>query len=179
MKRLLTTAALALVLSSSAAIAPADAGDGLGIGLGILGEVIAGGIIQQQQGAAAAAAAQQQQYQQQQYMQQQQQQQQQQYLIQQQQAAAAAYAARFISWAFSTRGLNLALMRIAPGSAAARREDPAVIGLDLMAASLTPRDQGDTGSRRVPERHGRAGFGFHLTTSAVSSAARRLVMLRR
>ena len=56
----------------------------------------------------------------------------------------------------------------------------------------TPHDQANTGSRRTAERHRHlchlwchevrpkrgAGFGFHLTASAVSSATRRLVPFR-
>jgi hypothetical protein len=47
-----------------------------------------------------------------------------------------------------------------------------------MAAFPAPYDQPNMGSRRVPERHWWAGFGFHLTPSAVSSSAWGLVMLR-
>jgi hypothetical protein len=52
------------------------------------------------------------------------------------------------------------------------------IGLDSMAAFPTTDDEPNTGSSRTAECHRRAGFGFHLTASAVSSAARRLVALR-
>ena len=41
-----------------------------------------------------------------------------------------------------------------------------------------PDDEPNTGSRRTTERHRRAGFGFHLTASAVSATTRRLVTLR-
>jgi hypothetical protein len=52
------------------------------------------------------------------------------------------------------------------------------IRLSLIAASLAPHDQVNMGSRRAPEGHRWAGFGFHLTASAVSSATRRLITLR-
>jgi hypothetical protein len=51
------------------------------------------------------------------------------------------------------------------------------IGLSLIAAFEAPYDEPNTGSRRAPQRHRWAGFGFHLTSSAVSSSAWRLVML--
>src|SRR5437879_1696086 len=47
-----------------------------------------------------------------------------------------------------------------------------------MLAFRAPHNRASTGSRPTPERHRWAGFGFDLTASAVSSAARRLVMLR-
>ena len=47
-----------------------------------------------------------------------------------------------------------------------------------MAAFPTADDEPNMGSRRAPECHRRAGFGFHLTASAVSSTTRRLVTLR-
>src|SRR5690349_3351786 len=60
------------------------------------------------------------------------------------------------------------------------------IWLRLISALPAPDDEPNTGSRRAPECHRhlchlwchevtpkrRAGFGFHLTASAVSSAAR-------
>jgi hypothetical protein len=44
-----------------------------------------------------------------------------------------------------------------------------------MAARLAPYDEPNTGSRRTPECHRWAGFGFHLTASAVSATTRRLI----
>ena len=38
---------------------------------------------------------------------------------------------------------------------------PGGIGLDLMLAILAPHDQPDLGSGGVPQRHRRAGLGFH------------------
>jgi hypothetical protein len=52
------------------------------------------------------------------------------------------------------------------------------IRFDLMSAPSTPYDQTNTRRRRAPEGHRWAGFGFHLTASAESSAARRLITLR-
>jgi hypothetical protein len=52
------------------------------------------------------------------------------------------------------------------------------VRLNLIAALSAPHDQANLGSRRAPECHRRAGFGFHLTASAVSSATRRLVASR-
>ena len=36
---------------------------------------------------------------------------------------------------------------------------------NLMAAFEAPDDEPNTGSRRIPERHGRAGVGFHRLNS--------------
>jgi hypothetical protein len=52
------------------------------------------------------------------------------------------------------------------------------IGLNLISALEAPDDEPNTGSRRAPEGHRWAGFGFHLTASTVSSATRRLITLR-
>ena len=50
------------------------------------------------------------------------------------------------------------------------------IKLNLMAAIPAPHDEAKMGSRRVPERHRRAGVGFHLLSSPIPPLARRLVM---
>jgi hypothetical protein len=44
------------------------------------------------------------------------------------------------------------------------------VGLDLMAAILTPDDQPDAGGGSVAERHRRAALGFHFGSAASGPA---------